>query len=439
MIRVKEHFHFRADKGILTPSESESLSQFRYIRKPSHTKDEQSCLPYYEIYKNDDASYVCETHYYIGLDWINAEKIISVEPKIDGVDYLQMLFEALEDPENLSHLTGLCEIDFHQPKINVPKVSDDLSIFLVIEYLQVLRHLVRKGLKKEYYRESKVFNGRIKGKIEVNKSIRQQIKTKMNTHISCNYQVFGVDHPENRLLKKAYRFSEVVLARYPSEDFKALRQIMNYIRPAFKAVSDEVSVEEIKAVKPNPFYQSYSVALSLAQALLQRFSYQPSMCGTTEIKTPPYWINMAKLFELYIFAKLRETFPLPGAVKYHVKKHRQEIDFLLDVEDKKKGLRIQKVIDAKYKPQYFNRGIGMDDARQVAGYTRLESVYKTLKIEMDDARRYPIIDALIIYPNKESCLGINLQNLETFTHYVNIEKLGISLPIKNEKVREKKL
>lgn len=433
MIRVKEHSHFRANKGILTPSESESLSQFRYIRKPSYAKDEQSCLPYYEIYKNDDESYVCETYYYIGLDWINAEKIIVVEPKIDGIDYLQMLFEALEAPENLSHLVGLCEIDFHQPKISVPKVSDDLSIFLVIEYLQVLRHLVRKGLKKQYYRESKVFNGRVKGKIEVNKSLIRQIKTKTNTLISCNYQVFGVDHPENRLLKKAYRFSKAVLARYPSEDFKALRQIMNYIRPAFKEVSDDVSIDEIKAVKPSPFYKSYGVAISLAQVLLQRFSYQPSICGAAEIKTPPYWVDMAKLFELYLFAKLRRAFPEVGAVKYHVKRHRQEIDFLLDIEDQQTGQCIQKVIDAKYKPQYFNSGISMDDARQVAGYTRLESVYETFKIEKNDAGRYPIIDALIIYPNKKSCPEISLQDLRPFADYVHIDKLGISLPIKKSK------
>ncbi|NHQ72821.1 hypothetical protein HAP39_20365 [Elizabethkingia miricola] len=93
---------------------------------------------------------------------------------------------------------------------------------------------------------------------------------------------------------------------------------------------------------------------------------------------PPFWIDMSKLFELYVFKKLGERFPLDGEVKYHQKHNRQEPDFILNTKN-----GIQAVVDAKYKPRYQTGNPSIDDARQLAGYTRLNSIYKELNIDSD--------------------------------------------------------
>ncbi|WP_411353317.1 5-methylcytosine restriction system specificity protein McrC, partial [Myroides injenensis] len=107
-----------------------------------------------------------------------------------------------------------------------------------------------------------------------------------------------------------------------------------------------------------------------------------------KVNYPPFWIDMSKLFELYVFKKLREQFPNEGEVKYHFKVNRQEPDFILNT---KCGLKA--VVDAKYKPRYKKGNPSMEDARQLAGYTRLNTIYKELGINDDS-----IIPAYFIYP-----------------------------------------
>ena len=113
---------------------------------------------------------------------------------------------------------------------------------------------------------------------------------------------------------------------------------------------------------------------------------------------------MSKLFELYVFKKLKTQFPEEGQVKYHEKRNRQELDFIINTPN------IKAVVDAKYKPRYASGNPSMDDARQLSGYTRLNSVYKELGIGNDNNT---IIPAYFIYP-------ANLQE-EIFDDFENIE------------------
>lgn len=74
---------------------------------------------------------------------------------------------------------------------------------------------------------------------------------------------------------------------------------------------------------------------------------------------------MSKLFELYVFKKIRERFPYEGEVKYHQKYNRHEPDFILNT-----NCGLKAIVDAKYKPRYKSGNPSMEDARQLAGYTR---------------------------------------------------------------------
>ncbi len=133
---------------------------------------------------------------------------------------------------------------------------------------------------------------------------------------------------------------------------------------------------------------------------------------------------MSKLFELYVYSKLRERFTHHKEVTYHKTFNYLEPDFIINSVDGKYKL----VVDAKYKPQYLDGKISTDDIRQISGYARLEKVYRFF--EYDDQK---VIDCLVIYSNqlsnRKDFKGDNFK-FEAENEYHRFFKIGIELPIK---------
>ena len=91
------------------------------------------------------------TSYFIGVDWLDIQKsALRVSPKFNTInnlveiDYLSMLENALREPKNFQHLDGLLWVDFSQPAITIPRQDDNLSLFLISEYIQLLAHITAK-------------------------------------------------------------------------------------------------------------------------------------------------------------------------------------------------------------------------------------------------------------------------------------------------------
>ena len=167
--------------------------------------------------------------------------------------------------------------------------------------------------------------------------------------------------------------------------------------------------------------------MEYAQLLLRRYSYDITFVGRQDIPTPPFWIDMSKLFELYVFHHLRKVFTGKHEVRYHVNANYQELDYLLKPELWKSPY----VIDAKYKPRYKESNITKEDAREVAGYARLSKVYSLLGL--DEETSLPI-KCLIVYPDQEQeeCFSFNRVKEPVFDRipgYVRMYKVGIKLPI----------
>lgn len=377
----------------------------------------------------EERKYNLETNYFVGVDWIkNHKKTIYVEPKLNiddktEINYLTMLFEAMQEPQNFDHLDGLFEIYFDKPQIAITQRQDILTPFLIVQYLQILKRIVQKGLKKTYYPIVKNLESKVKGKIIVSQSVKANILKNRLTKNICRYDEFGLNGEENKILKKALMFSQRAISSYKIKNEQSnIINLLNYINPAFENVSDDILIEKIKQYKPNPIYKEYDQALKLALLILKRFSYNITETESNdETKlTPPFWIDMAKLFELYVFKKLRDVFPNDNEVIYHKRAYYQEIDFLINADD------IQMVVDAKYKPNYENHNIGKDDIRQACGYARLEEIYKTLNKSYSET-----IDCLIIYSHQSCPINFTKKDLKKQKErgYVNFYKLGISLPL----------
>ena len=364
------------------------------------------------------------TNYYIGTDWlVEGEKAIYVEPKINKnsaqTDYLKMLFTALDNALLESEIKQLFEIKFNAPTIEIEQQQDILTPLMVAYFLQLVTEIAQRDLKKSYYKVKENLFGKVKGKVLLAQTIKQNIVKNKMLNTVCTYDEFGINSLENRLLKKTLLFIERYLANNKHIPKDIVANNLRLLLPYFEDVSVDVSLHEMKNFKPNPFFATYGEALQLAKLILKRFGYTISnTVQNQKIQTPPFWIDMSKLFELYVLGLLRQKFTQKNQVLYHFSDRRNELDFLLN------ALPYQMVIDAKYKPIYQN-DFKTEDIRQVSGYARMRKVYKKLNKPETE-----VIECLIIYPDLENGLdAIDLEKKIAIDDYVGFWKLGVKLPI----------
>ena len=383
----------------------------------------------YQIDKTEEG-YTVQSSYYVGIDWVNEEVAIRVRPKIDGasgsIDYMKMLIEALQEPENINHLDGLLSIDFEAKPIPLAEREDMLSPFIVAQFLMSLKNAVRKGLKQSYYLVSDNLSSKVKGRILIGKTISKNLSAGDKISNYCQFQEYGVNSEENKILKKALAVSSEMLSQYRGGlDVAALKKTIAFIYPYFRGVSDDYDLDKVGAYRPNPIFRDYYDALKYGILILKRKSFGFQRDSKHIDSTPPYWIDMSKLFELYVYKELRRLYPVPGEVHYHMHLRWRELDYLLNP---KNGTPM--VIDAKYKPRYHYGEPDIEDIRQISAYARMEGVYKKLHLPEDR-----IIDCLIVYANQECPPSIpeRFDNLEmaTVNGYSKFHKIGISLPTRN--------
>jgi 5-methylcytosine-specific restriction endonuclease McrBC regulatory subunit McrC len=209
-----------------------------------------------------------------------------------------------------------------------------------------------------------------------------------------------------------------------------LVEIINYCRPAFELVSNDIKEQELKNIKYNPFFKEYKNAIKTGGYILKRFAYNISSTSETLVKTPPFWIDMPILFELYVYQKLLKANNFDAKkIQFQFKTYGNHLDFLINDGDN------SMIIDAKYKVHY-QQGHIHQDIRQVSGYARLNAVREKLKVE-DDSN----INCLIIYPTLEKHeTDFNLDKIvEGFNNdnnrimaYHKVYKLGVTLPTINK-------
>lgn len=370
--------------------------------------------------------------YFVGVDWVEQGKVaIQVNPKMnDGfeVDYVRMLNEALSEPDNYDHLRDLVTIDFNKPAIKIRQQRDVLSVFLVTEYINMLQRIVRNGLKKSFYLVEENLRSKAKGRLMVGRNIRQNLTKGRITANVCKYQVYDIDTPENRILKKALMFCLKQLEAYKYVfDTGILMKRARYVKPFFNCVGNDVCVKAIQSCKCNPVYKEYAQALEFAQLLLRRYCYDITYIGKQDIPTPPFWIDMGKLFELYVYHHLRKVFTGKGEVRYHVNANYQELDYLVHPKQWPEPY----IIDAKYKPRYKDLHITKEDAREVSGYARLSKIYALLGL--NEETTLPI-KCLIVYPDQEqeehfTFNGDKEPAFDKISGYVRMYKVGIRLPV----------
>lgn len=412
------------------------------------------------IYQKHELNFELKADYCIGLDWLGKTgRYLYVEPKINNytarlfnlkiesepeqnkdeftadetnssifeLDYLKMLLHVTAVAESNSEINDLVKIDWNAQPIKIEQKDDRLTPFLVVRFLQTIKAIVRKGLKKDYYKVQENLSNRVKGKILVSPHLKQNVFKNRFTNTYCEYQIFGEDHAENRFLKKVLQFSSSYVVNNKDlfgNSHQDILHTINYCSPAFTHISNQVNDYELKHNNYNPFYKDYKEALQAGRYILKRFGYNITQTAAQKVAVPPFWIDMPRLFELYVYSKMIEANPMDKKdIHYQFSTHGNALDILVS------KLGFQMVIDAKYKLHYQN-GHLHEDIRQVAGYARLNKVRNQLNIT-DDKN----IDCLIIYPDMENGIEdlsleniIKKENRIEIKAYYRVYKLGVKLP-----------
>ncbi|TVT36759.1 hypothetical protein FNT36_24920 [Hymenobacter setariae] len=430
LVQVREHAKWKEE-----PATYQGLDGLT-LRFKGREQEEGICVAVREV----GNKWLLKTHYYVGAGWLRpGEVAVQVQPKLNeagrNLNHLAMLFACLSNTEVIPHLGELYELDLEAPPVSLPRQDDLLTPVLVAHFLHLVSTVVRQGLRKGYNPVKRELRGRVKGKIEVAKTLRQGVLKGRPLAVACAYEEFSVDIPENRLLKQALRFAGHHLQRYPALEVE-LAPLLRYCEPAFVDVSEDDEWQSGLNSGRNSLYRSYNEAIRVGQLLLRRFGYslrEAEEKAGDSIMVPPHWLDMSRLFELYVLGLLRKQFGERILYGEDQAKAKYGLpDFLLTGET-------PWIIDTKYKRAYQKRDYLIEDVRQLSGYARDTGVLERLGYVSPEEQTKAMINCLIVYPQRLSGAAELAKMVEAFPaedqlqdfaikQFVSFYKLAVCLP-----------
>jgi 5-methylcytosine-specific restriction enzyme subunit McrC len=362
--------------------------------------------------------------YFIGAKWLKENEIaLVVSPKIKDLDYLKMFVTCFNNPITSKVIKDIYDLEFESTPIELRSNQFELTPLIIIHFMNLVRDIVKKGIKKDYITVENNLNSKIKGKILFKQNIKLNTNKARPDRIFCRYQEYSVDCIENRIIKLTLEFvSKYIQTHY--KDSKYIVDTFSYCFGAFHNVSDITDIKHIRKLKHNKdnFYKEYNEALRLAIMILKKFDYSIKNTMEKTEKYPPFHIDMSLLFELYAYSKLYEVYG--KNILYHPRGNSYgETDFL-NIDDKT-------VIDTKYKEIYCNNQYDIENIRQLSGYARDIGVLAKLGFNTDEDA--PVLDCVIIYPD-QNCEVVDIKP-EIFKNkkigqFYKFYKYGIKLPVK---------
>lgn len=428
--------------------EKVGLEELRYL---AIKRDDQTILKD----SKSEEEYISQPRagYYIGYRWFEEnETYLKVTPKTHtnnenaekSADFMAMFLECLKNPSVsktiMDNSDKLYKIFFDEPFIEIGAEKDQITPFLIIHFLQLVKNITRKGLKKGYIKVTENLTSKIKGKILINQTIKQNhFKNRLDKTV-CNHQIFTINCIENQIIKTALMQCGKHLYNIANSDIaKMLKQNLN----AFELVDEkEVFDSDFTTIKYSPFYKEYKEALNLAKMIFKRFGFALNNSSSNSInnKIPPYYINMPELFERYVEVKLRQGgYDVIDGNKNKVAVWDMRPDFLIPAN--------KMIIDAKYKYWFESGKNGKDnenseyksDYMQLALYGRDLEVRKNLGIKDNEINSE--VDLLFIYPSfDENKKDLKIENVnneivdpQDSRKFNKIKRLGLYVPIDIEK------
>ncbi len=365
-------------------------------------------------------------NYFVGAQWIEQGKhAIIVRPKIKSLDFFSMFVRCLEnrDRDLQDRFSQIYSIDFGQPLIQVKSDTFQLTPLLIIHFLTLLESLTKRGLKSNFMLSEEDMKAKVKGKVLIGRTLKKGVFIGRSDIISCRYQDYSVDCPENRILKKALMFAQRYLALHRLQVKGVnLQSVAERCATSFTDISDAIAPQEIRQFRVNPLFKDYADAIKVAKQLLRRFDYSIDLTGQKDIDSsvPPFWINMPILFELYVLGELRSTYG--SDIKYHLSTYGNELDFA--------RLSETLIMDTKYIDKWASKE-AHGYIRQLAGYARNVQIRKKMGLKKEEENT--ILPCMILYPDENGATKftgkiLDMPDCKEQTEYIKFYRLGIKLP-----------
>lgn len=364
--------------------------------------------------------------YYIGLSEINGQHI-QVLPKLENLDFMSLFSFALLYQPSSEYFSSCYDINWEKEIYASTELYNILTPLLVMQYLNILDKLVGKGLKRDYITIEENLHSKIRGKLRPIANWRKNEIKKKEDYFYCQYQVFSANIPVNRLLKKALDISFLLLGnvRSRSRNMTGLAFLSSKMKliEAFKNIDSNVRLESIRNYKFDKLNMYYSEAIKLAKCII-RHQDNALTDGSGKKKVPLFWIDMSRLYEVYVLGILQTHYP--NNILFQVKgSYGTQCDYLHIGE----GI----VLDAKYKlwySSYNGRRSHVDsmvaDIREISAYARDERFLNLMNNNVSTPK------CVIIHPDEETTnLGAVLSDSvknNKVEGYRDFYRLSIDLP-----------
>ena len=364
--------------------------------------------------------------YYIGLSEINGQHI-QVLPKLENLDFMSLFSFALLYQPSSEYFSSCYDINWEKEIYASTELYNILTPLLVMQYLNILDKLVGKGLKRDYITIEENLHSKIRGKLRPIANWRKNEIKKKEDYFFCQYQVFSANIPVNRLLKKALDISILLLGnvRSRSRNMTGLAFLSSKMKliEAFKNIDSNVRLESIRNYKFDKLNMYYSEAIKLAKCII-RHQDNALTDGSGKKKVPLFWIDMSRLYEVYVLGILQTHYP--NNILFQVKgSYGTQCDYIHIGE----GI----VLDAKYKLWYssYNGRRGhvdsmIADIREISAYARDERFLNLMNNNVSTPK------CVIIHPDEETTnLGAVLSDSvknNKVEGYRDFYRLSIDLP-----------
>ena len=447
VVTLKEHYGESEDKKCPLLWTKEPLSDCSVLINNKqcsvHQQKEATCV---ELSDPTEGVYNLKTGYWIGADWLAENSLaVRVNPKIDRLDFPKMVSEIANQRDAAKHLSCIYHLKTDLPAIpHNRQKSDYLTPLLILHFLQLVEQLVRRHLKRGYVRVTQRLSASVRGRLLVGASVREHLRHQRIDRVWCSWQEFSLDCPENRILKKALLFSRRSLRRMRMHHTHIEQQLSFCLAP-FASVSDQADHRQRRTttLRRHRLFPEYKEALKLADMILRLLSEDISRHQSPK-RTPPYWIDMALLFELYAYATLLQEMQQKKdgrslEYQYKCENPRYYLDMLGTgkwLEQKLNGVEVI-VFDAKYKKEYQKEKPCMeyiiDDIQQLITYARHFGVLKKVQSNGDngkdaDINKMDIVSppCVILYLSEE---GSFVWNPEPIGQFYRFYKQAVPIPV----------
>lgn len=198
-------------------------------------------------------------------------------------------------------------------------ISEENSVITVTVFLKLLSLLCKKPLFGRMIKNEENIVGKVKGKVIIEKNIRQNTMHGRNERFYCRYLHFSNDIKENQILKaallKAKRFITDYYGDY-SKDNNNYSKMISYCSRSLRNVSDIICKgSDFKGLKLTGCYAYYKPVIMMAKMVMDDISIESNGNVNTTGYIIPYAISMDKLFEVYV----RTYFKKNGVSSYKSK------------------------------------------------------------------------------------------------------------------------